>query len=329
MVSLFSGAGGMDLGFREAGFGIIWANDNDPCAVSTYRKNFSTEIILGGIEEIDIGSIPQADVVIGGFPCQGFSVANTGRTVNDDRNILYRYFVKIVKETRPRLFVAENVKGILTLGKGAVFEKILKDFSDAGYTCKYSVLNAANYGVPQFRERVIILGVRDDLNLTINFPPKATHSKKAGTGLRALATVGEALADIPEPDEKHELKNHVYTKFKIKFNGYISNRRVDPKKPSPTITARGDNKGGAMIIPHPKGHRRMSCREVAIIQSFPKDFEFVGSMTSVYRQIANAVPPLLAKAIAESIKQGLENERTSFELHPSPKAKYVQRELIF
>jgi DNA (cytosine-5)-methyltransferase 1 len=328
VVSLFSGAGGMDLGFRSAGFRIIWANDNDPSAVATYRRNIGTEIVLGDIEEISLDSIPKADVVIGGFPCQGFSIANTGRSVSDDRNILYRYFVKVIEKTRPKFFVAENVKGILSLGNGIVFEKILKDFSNAGFTCRYAVLDAGNYGVPQVRERVIILGMRDDINVNVNFPPRATHSKKAGSGRKKIVTVGEALADIPEPDEDHKLKNHIYTKFKMKFNGYISNRRVDPEKPSPTITARGDNKGGAMIMPHPRGHRRMSCRELAVIQSFPIDFEFIGSMTSIYRQIANAVPPLLAKAIAENIKQGLENEGTSFELHSKPKAKYVQRELL-
>lgn len=122
---------------------------------------------------------------------------------------------------------------------------------------------------------------------------------------KKVTSIGEALQDIPEPDGPHDLKNHVYTKYKPKFNGYISNRKIDPLKPSPTITARGDNKGGAMIISHPSGHRRLSCRETAILQGFPLDFEFAGSMTSVYRQIGNAVPPPLAMAVAKSILKSI------------------------
>jgi DNA (cytosine-5)-methyltransferase 1 len=328
-VSLFAGAGGTDLGFKEAGFRIIWANDNDPNCVATYRKNIGAEIVLGDIEDVDLDTIPQADVVIGGFPCQGFSVANMGRTVDDKRNVLYRHFVKIVAGTKPKLFVAENVKGILSLGKGLVFEKILNDFSNAGYECRYAILNAAHYGVPQSRERVVILGVRDDLDISVDFPPRATHSEEALSGLKKTISVGEALATIPEPDSDHKLKNQVYTKFKLKFNGYISNRKIDPRKPCPTITARGDDRGGAMILQHPNGHRRMSCREVATIQSFPLDFEFVGSMTSVYRQIGNAVPPLLAKAVAQVVKRALETERVSLTKSSRVRKKLVQTELVF
>ncbi|MCJ7635351.1 DNA cytosine methyltransferase [Candidatus Bathyarchaeota archaeon] len=327
VVSLFAGAGGMDLGFKEAGFKIIWANDIDPDCVATYKKNLGAEIVLGDIEKIDLDSIPQADVVIGGFPCQGFSVANTSREVDDNRNILYRYFVKVVAKTKPKFFVAENVKGILSIGKGAVFEKVLSDFSGAGYECRHALLNASRYGVPQSRERVFILGVRDDLEVDVGFPPKATYFKEAGSNVKKIVSVGEALAGIPEPESNHRLKNHVYTKFKLKFNGYICNRKIDPKKPSPTITARGDNRGGAMIMPHPKSHRRMSCRELAAIQSFPLDFEFVGSMTSVYRQIANAVPPLMSKAVAEVIKRSLTSEKGSLTRTSRPKAKPIQTQL--
>ena len=184
VVSLFAGAGGMDLGFKESGFKIIWANDNDPDCVATYRKNIGAEIVFGDIERIDLNSIPQADVVIGGFPCQGFSIANMNRIVDDKRNVLYRYFVRIIAKTKPKFFVAENVKGILSIGKGAVFEKILGDFSNAGYECRHALLNASHYGVPQSRERVVILGVRDDLEVSIDFPPRVTHSKEGCFGLK-------------------------------------------------------------------------------------------------------------------------------------------------
>lgn len=328
VVSLFSGAGGMDLGFKNAGFKIIWANDIDPDCVSTYRKNIGSEIILGNIEKIDFNSIPQADVVIGGFPCQGFSIANVNRVVNDERNILYRYFVKIIAETQPKFFVAENVKGLLSIGRGSVFEKVLSDFSSAGYKCQHALLNASRYGVPQSRERVFILGMRDDLNIEVDFPPKPNYFEKPRSNQKKTISVGEALASIPEPDSNHQLKNHICTKFKLKFNGYLCNRKIDPKKPCPTITARGDNKGGAMILPHPNNHRRMSCRELAIIQSFPLDFEFSGSMTSVYRQIANAVPPLMSKAVAEVIKHSLISGKASLTETKSWK-NFSQAQLTF
>ena len=294
VISLFSGAGGMDLGFKLAGYDVIWANDNYDDAVNTYKHNLGAHINLGDIEDIKVENIPYADIVVGGFPCQGFSVANMNRRMDDSRNLLYRKFVEVVKKIRPPYFLAENVKGILSLGKGHVFECILRDFTEAGYCCVYSLLNAANYGVPQNRERVFILGIRKDLNTNISFPPKPTH-----TGHHI--TIGEALANLPEPDENHNLKNHKYSKFKLKFNGYISNRVTDPNKPCPTFTARGDSKGGAMVLHHPSNKRRLSCREAACIQGFPLNYEFFGTMTSVYRQIGNAVPPPLAEAIARCI----------------------------
>jgi DNA (cytosine-5)-methyltransferase 1 len=299
VASLFSGAGGLDLGFKKAGFEIVWANDNDSDAVETYIKNFGDHCVLGDIEILDIKKLPKVDGIIGGFPCQGFSVANTQRTVDDSRNTLYKSFVKAVKHGQPKFFLAENVKGILSLGGGAVFSYIIKDFEKAGYICTYALVNAADYGVPQSRQRVLILGIRKDLApKKILWPPKPTHEGRQ-------ISVGSALADVPDPDKPHKLKNHVYSQFKLKFNGYISNRRVDPNKPSPTITARGDHKGGAMIIHHPSNTRRMTCREVAIVQGFPINFEFTGSMTSVYKQIGNAVPPPLAFAAAKQILENL------------------------
>jgi len=299
VASLFSGAGGLDLGFKKAGFQIVWANDNDSDAVDTYIKNIGDHCVLADIEKLNLKEIPQVDGIIGGFPCQGFSVANTQRAVDDSRNTLYKSFVKAVKVGQPKFFLAENVKGILSLGGGAVFKYIIKDFEKAGYKCTYALVNAADYGVPQSRQRVLILGIRKDLFVDdLVWPPKPTHENKQ-------ISVGDALADVPNPDKPNKLKNHVYSQFKLKFNGYISNRHVDPNKPSPTITARGDHKGGAMIIHHPSNKRRMTCREVAIVQGFPNSFEFIGSMTSVYKQIGNAVPPPLAYAAAKQILEVL------------------------
>jgi DNA (cytosine-5)-methyltransferase 1 len=295
IASLFCGAGGLDLGFKRAGFEIVWANDNDSDAVLSYKKNVGAHCVLADIEKINVKEIPKVDGIIGGFPCQGFSVANTQRAVDDSRNTLYKSFVKAVKVGQPKFFLAENVKGILSLGQGHVFKHILNDFEKAGYNCTYALVNAADYGVPQNRQRVLILGIRKDIEIIdLVWPPPPSHKDRQ-------IPVGAALASVPDPDEPNTLKNHVYSQFKLKFNGYISNRAVNPNKPSPTITARGDHKGGAMIIHHPSNTRRMTCREVAIVQGFPNSFEFVGSMTSVYKQIGNAVPPPLAQAAAKQI----------------------------
>ena len=299
VVSLFSGAGGLDLGFIRAGHKIIWANDNFSDAVKTYHKNIGDHIVCEDISKIKSDDIPDHDILIGGFPCQGFSVANTKREGNDERNKLYLELLRVLSEKKPKFFLAENVKGILSLNKGKIFEMILLELADAGYTIKHKVLNAADFGVPQKRERVIIVGVRNDINFKLEYP-EPTHCECVNLfkNKKQWISIGEALKDIPEPEEIHDLSNHVYSKFKLKFNGYIGNRVIDPNKPAPTVTARGDEKGGVVVLHHPKNHRRMSARELALAQSFPIDFTFEGNNSSVYRQIGNAVPPLLAFAIA-------------------------------
>lgn len=297
VVSLFSGAGGLDLGFIMAGHDIVWANDLYEDAVNTYRKNIGEHIVLADIQEIDAKDIPDCDIVIGGFPCQGFSIANWKRSVDDERNVLYKQLIRVTKEKQPKFFLAENVKGLTNMEHGEVFKLVLADFSSLGYKVKWEVLNAANYGVPQTRQRVIITGVRNDIDFEYNYP-QPTHDKEGKHGLPKWVSAGEALKEIPDPDEPNSMKNHEYSKYKLKFSNYIGHRRTDPDKPAPTVTARGDDKGGVVILPHPSGERRMSCRELATIQSFPLDFEFCGKRSSVYRQIGNAVPPKMAFAIA-------------------------------
>ena len=307
VVSLFSGAGGLDLGFIRAGHEIIWANDNFLDAVKTYRKNIGDHIICEDISKIPSDKIPNHDILIGGFPCQGFSVANTNRGEHDERNKLYLELLRILAEKQPKFFMAENVKGILSLMRGKIFELIIADFINAGYKVTYKVLNAADFGVPQKRERVIILGVRNDVDVNLAHP-EPTHDEISNlfSHKKSWISIGEALKNIPEPEEEHNLTNHTYSKFKLKFNGYLGNRAIDPNKPSPTVTARGDEKGGVVVLHHPNNHRRMSVRELASTQSFPIDFIFEGSNSSAYRQIGNAVPPLLAFAIASKFPKKLE-----------------------
>lgn len=310
IISLFSGAGGFDLGLIRAGHEIVWANDIYSDAVATYRRNVGPHIVEKDIREIASEEIADGDVVVGGFPCQGFSVANWTRTVSDERNSLYREMVRVIRDKQPRFFVAENVKGLVSLGKGAVVEKIVSDFEAVGYQTTWKVLNCADYGVPQKRMRFVMLGVRKDAYAgNFCFPPESSHCSPAKPvrGKPQWLSVGDALAHFPDPDIANEVPNHSYSRYKLRFNGHIGHRFIDPKAPAPTVTGRGDEKGGVVVLHHPGNHRRMSARELAAVQSFPDDFVFEGPRSSAYRQIANAVPPLLGYAIGLMLT---ENEKS-------------------
>lgn len=310
VVSLFSGVGGLDSGFIWAGHEVVWANDLDKDAVETYRANTGEHIIMGPVELIPSSAIPDCDIIIGGFPCQGFSIANMNRSPEDSRNKMYLELLRVIKDKQPKYFLAENVKGLISLGKGKILEMILRDFKGAGYQVKHKVLDAADYGVPQHRHRVIFIGVRNGIPHEIDFP-SPTHADPASNPqppMRPWVSIGEALKDIPEPEEAPELPNHTYSRYKLRFVGYLGHRKVDPNKPAPTVTARGDDRGGVVVLHHPKNHRRMSARELAAAQSFPLDFVFAGSRSSAYRQIGNAVPPVFAKALASIFPDGDTNQ---------------------
>ena len=296
VVSLFAGAGGLDFGLIKAGHEVIWANVIDSDSCETYRENIGGHIVCGDIAGLNFDLIPEADVLVGGFPCQGFSMANLLRKPEDSRNVLYRHFYNLVNVKQPKYFLAENVRGILSLGKGAIIKQIVEDFEGAGYSVNYKVFNTADYGVPQTRMRVIIAGTRKDLSVEQQFRfPEPLIQKEN------WITVGEALSHIPEPETNHGLDNHVYSKYKVTNRNFTGHRTTDPNKPSPTILARGNGKGGVCAIQHPKNHRRMSVRESALIQTFPIDFRFNGSMTSMYRQIGNAVPVKFAMALGQQL----------------------------
>ena len=299
IVSLFSGAGGLDLGLIKSGHKIIWANDIDDDSCETYRLNIGDHIICKNISDVDVAEIPDCDVVVGGFPCQGFSMANMLRTSDDERNNLYKQFYRVIDAKKPHYFIAENVRGILSIDNGNAIQKIVNDFSIAGYRVRYKLHNTADYGVPQTRQRVIIAGTRNDLPEKLNFDfPQPTHDKSN------WVSIGKALQNIPEPDENTPtLLNHVYSKYKVTNRNFTGHRNTDPNKPSPTILARGNGKGGVCAIQHPNNHRRMSVRESALIQTFPIDFEFVGSMGSSYRQVGNAVPVLFGENLGRKLKE--------------------------
>lgn len=317
IISLFCGAGGMDLGFIKAGHKVIWSNDNDPDSCSTYEKNLKHRVICARIEDIPSDAIPDGDVVIGGFPCQGFSIANPYRHIKDKRNRLYLELLRVIRDKKPKYFVAENVAGLCSIGgydnekdrkeqKGKILKKILNELENInspGYHVEFKILNAADFGVPQSRKRIIILGTRRGVKRILKHPvPTHTNDPELMEylGLKKWITLGEALKGLPEkPNGK--IPNHIGTAHKVKINGFLGNRETDPKKPSPTIVGRGGGTGGPVIIPHPNSKRRLTVRETARLQSFPDDFIFEGSMCSQYRQIGNAVPWPLAYNIAKNL----------------------------
>lgn len=302
ILSLFSGAGGLDLGMKLAGHDIVWANDIDADAVDTYRHNIGQEATQCDIRAVDVATLPDCDVVIGGFPCQGFSMANLRRTADDERNVLYRAFCDVVAAKRPQYFIAENVRGILSLDGGRIIKRIVADFRALGYDVTVNKVNMADYGVPQIRQRVIITGTRHDLpeGVALHFP-SPTRSRTGSP--MPWVTIREAIDHFPDPDTRNDVPNHVYSAYKVEYRDFTAHRQTDPDKPSPTILARGNGKGGVCAIPHYNGRRRLSVRESAAVQTFPDDFVFTGSRTSCYRQIGNAVPPLFAKRLGEELKR--------------------------
>ena len=302
IISLFSGAGGLDLGLIHAGHHIVWANDIDPNAVATYRANVDPNIVLADIKDINIANIPDGDVVVGGFPCQGFSMANMRRNVNDERNTLYQFFYNTILIKQPSFFIAENVKGILSLDRGAVMKNIINDFNHAGYQVEHHLVNMADYGIPQHRERVIIIGQRNDLGKQKLFHfPEPTHHKGNWICIR------EALQNLPPAGDTTIDPNNYGSSYRIVVKNFTAHRVTNPDLPSPTILARGNGKGGVCAIPHYNGERRLTIRESAVIQTFPLDFNFIGTMGSCYRQIGNAVPVHFGEILGNELTR-IENQ---------------------
>ncbi len=303
VVSLFSGAGGMDLGLEKAGLDVVWANDNDKDSVETYKANFkTTKVVCEDIAKIDSKDIPDADLIVGGFPCQGFSIANKFRKVDDTRNVLYQEMLRIIKDKQPKWFIAENVRGLLNIGGGAVIEKIVDDFKETGYSVKYKLVNMAEHGVPQMRKRVIILGTRKDLMPEFELRhPEITHSQNGDMNLKKWVSVNEAFLELEKFNDVADL--NVGSKYKLSIRNFTGHRATDGTKPSPTILARGNGKGGVNATPHPNGKRRMTVRESAWVQTFPHNFVFFGSVNSQYRQIGNAVPSLYAQKLGKILNE--------------------------
>lgn len=342
VLSLFSGCGGLDLGFELAGlaavigeeeamtafsnreryenareqsiFHTIYTNDLFKEANETYALNFPEHHFQHGVDIRKVRNFPKADLVIGGFPCPGFSEAGP-RLLDDERNFLYIHFIRAITQAKPAIFVAENVKGMLTLGKGEVIKQISEDFAAAGYRVQYKLLNARDYGVPQLRERVFIVGVRNDLAFTYPYPTP-TH----GDGLIPYVTLRDVIG---------ELEANPGPYFTGSYSSIYMSRNRKKRWDDQSFTIQASGRQAPL---HPGGlpmehvgkdqwkfadddlnPRRLSIKEIARIQTFPDWYQFSdgGNMTASensrldkqYKQIGNAVPVLLAKAVAAPIAE--------------------------
>lgn len=349
VIDLFAGVGGLSLGFEKCGFNVVMANEYDPAIAAAYETNHKkTKMICGDITSLDLNEVfsdyaGKIDVIIGGPPCQGFSQKGQRKTIHDERNFLFKYYVKVVELIRPRYFVMENVPNLLTAEKGFFLKEIEELFNDMGYQLKTGVLNASDYGVPQNRRRAVIIGKFGEeapelpspynKNVTIwdaisdlaylnsgegteeqeyRNPPQSDYQKKLRKGCDILhnhvATrhsklALERLSMIPPNAGKEVLPKEHLTKSI--YSGTWTRMRKD--EISVTITTRFDTPSSGKFT-HPFLNRAITVREAARIQSFPDSFIFVGNKGSQMKQVGNAVPPLLANAIAKVIMKDIEEE---------------------
>ena len=329
IISLFAGAGGMDLGFRQAGFEVVMANEYDKNIWATYEKNHENPLLKGDIRQFSADDFPDCDGIIGGPPCQSWSEAGALRGIEDERGQLFFDYIRILTAKQPKFFVAENVSGMLAKRHNTAVQNIIKLFEQAGYHVFIALLDAYDYGVAQNRKRVFYVGFRHDLGIT-NFEfPKPIDSEQKRTLKDVIFDLKDNAIPAKENNKTNgnecKIKNHEY------FVGgyspiYMSRNRVRSwEEPSFTIQA-----SGRQAPQHPQApkmrnvginrfefignksqYRRLSVRECARIQGFPDDFEFVyTSVNDGYKMIGNAVPVDLAKVVASAIIQLTDEQKS-------------------
>lgn len=326
-VELFAGCGGLALGLEQAGFNHILLNDVDKDACDTLKKNRTNwNVICEKVENLSLMNLCEMlnikqgklDLLSGGYPCQAFSYAGKGLGLNDVRGTMFYYYAKILKQLLPKMFLVENVKGLVSHDKGRTLKTMIELYNSIGYKVKYAVLNAWNYNVAEKRERVVIIGCREDLNVEYKFPQSSTKKLvlrdvlkdvPSSPGLKYpdgkkevldLVPPGGCWRDLPEDVAKNYMKGSYY------LGGGKTGmaRRISWDEPSLTILCSPCMKQTDRC--HPDETRPFTIRESARIQSFPDSWEFCGSINSQYKQIGNAVPVNFAKAIGLSIKEALE-----------------------
>lgn len=322
-VALFSGGGGLDLGFAAAGFDIRVSTDIDEVGCTTIQKNMGKkrffprhQVIpkdiagLSGLEILDFAGMREGetDIVIGGPPCQAFSVFGQRKGLNDPRGGLVWEFLRVVREIRPRAFVFENVYGLASLHNGGVLKELKRRLAMKGhYAVDFQIYEMAMYGIPQYRKRVFIVGHRAGIG---HMPPRMceTHGAK---NLKPLRTVKEVLSGMPPPGNglaNHRVRDHAkriirrYEKMPFGMRDQRTRiNKLDPGKPSYTIVVGSDQGGGKGHI-HPYEAREVTPRESARLQTFPDWWEFEGNVRHMIRQVGNAVPPLFAAQLANHLK---------------------------
>nr|NNM90143.1 DNA cytosine methyltransferase [Bacilli bacterium] len=317
VVSLFSGCGGADQGilgnfrfnskrYTKLPFELVYALDIDEKALNTHKKNFRCKnVVCGDICDIPSDDIPNHDVLVGGFPCQSFSTVNPTKNPFDDRADLYKQMVRIAQDKQPKIFIAENVKGFMTLYGGKIFHNVISDFENAGYKTYPMLINAADYGVPQKRERVIIIGVRNDIHHEFCFPIKPF--------LDNWVPLSVAVSQLAIEEEKYYFSKRAVEGMKRAKTNMKRGLAQKLNEPCLTVTSHlakvslNSRDPVLLVDPDKELYRRFTPREAARIQSFPDSFEFVGSEADAYRQIGNAIPPVMfwhvAKAVAELLNK--------------------------
>lgn len=319
IISLFSGAGGLDLGFEQAGFNVIWANEFDGEIWETYEKNFTqTQLNKKSIREIELEEIPECDGIIGGPPCQSWSEAGKLRGIKDKRGQLFFEFIRILRDKQPKFFLAENVSGMLAARHRDALNYIQTLFKESGYRLSFKLLNAADYGVAQDRKRLFFIGYRDDLNKQFTFPQPIDEKRYLKDIIWDLKDKAlPALAKNHTNGNQCVFPNHEYLTGGFSSMFMSRNRVRAWNEPSFTIQA-----GGRHAPIHPQApkmqfveqdkrifvsgkaqlYRRLSIRECARIQSFPDEHIFhYKALLAGYKMVGNAVPPNLAYYLAKTI----------------------------
>lgn len=310
VASLFCGCRGSDLGliggFKYLGryysslpYDIVYAIDSDKCAVETYNANFKCQAVCEDITKVDFATIPEVDMMIGGFPCQSFSTINPTKDTNDARANLYKEIVRFLQQKQPKYFICENVKGLLTLQKGQIIQKITNEFLSCGYNVQFRLIKAVEYGIPQRRERVIIIGIRKDINCHYTYPtPICTE-----TSAMPLRRVIDRL-DIEE--QKYYFSGKAVQGVKNAKNNMKRGLWQNLDLPCLTLTSHlakvsMNSRDPILLVDADKElYRRFTPREAARIQSFPDTFKLNASEAQAYKQIGNAIPPVMMWYIADA-----------------------------
>lgn len=327
VASLFCGCGGSDLGiiggfsflgkkYKKLDFDIVYSIDFDKKAVETYNENFKHKAVCGDVCEADFSTIGDIDVLVGGFPCQSFSTVNPTKDTNDARANLYKQIVRFLNEKHPKFLICENVKGLMTLQKGAIINKIKSEFEACGYKVDFQLVKAVEFGVPQRRERVIIVGIRNDIHKKFVYP-KPLLSEGNYTPLSSV------IDNLAIEEKKYYFSEKAVLGMKNAKNNMKRGLWQDLSQPCLTITSHlaktsiNSRDPVLLVDPSRELYRRFTPREAARIQSFPDDFKFPVSEHFAYKQIGNAVPPVLMWYIMNALQKMIETNTDARDIQSS------------